>query len=112
MLYHSPRLDSVGYRRLSPPLPKRACFTTTASEFEVGESLTAGAARQPGFDVVVTDATAGRPMSREVGYGITNTWDEIVEAMQEIAPTTLEGINQRVTELATTIRQDTDEFYV
>ncbi|GKE88338.1 hypothetical protein Tco_1565813 [Tanacetum coccineum] len=30
----------------------------------------------------------------------------------EIAPTTLEGVNQRVTDLATTVRQDTDEFYV
>ncbi|GKD82341.1 hypothetical protein Tco_1349180, partial [Tanacetum coccineum] len=37
---------------------------------------------------------------------------EIVKAMLEIAPTILEGVNQRVTELATTIRQDTDEFYV
>nr|GEY95657.1 hypothetical protein [Tanacetum cinerariifolium] len=48
-------------------------------------------------------------MSREVGYGITDTWDEIVEAMQEIAPTTLEGVNQRVTELATIVRHDTNE---
>ncbi|GJV00303.1 hypothetical protein Tco_1329573 [Tanacetum coccineum] len=47
-----------------------------------------------------------------MGYGIKDTWDEIVEAMLEIAPTTLEGINQRVTELATTVRQDTNEFYV
>ncbi|GKB29583.1 hypothetical protein Tco_0868984 [Tanacetum coccineum] len=46
-----------------------------------------------------------------MGYGITDTWDEIVEAMLEIAPTTLEGVNQKVTELATTVRQDTDEFY-
>ncbi|GJS84733.1 hypothetical protein Tco_0751274 [Tanacetum coccineum] len=30
----------------------------------------------------------------------------------EIASTTLEGVNQRVTDLANTIRQDTDEFYV
>nr|GEX06932.1 hypothetical protein [Tanacetum cinerariifolium] len=39
------------------PPRKRACFTTYASEFEVGESSTAGAARQPGLDVVVMDAT-------------------------------------------------------
>nr|GFD57460.1 hypothetical protein [Tanacetum cinerariifolium] len=75
----------------------RACFTTPAFIFEVEESSAAGAARQHGLDVAVMDATAGRPMSREVSYGITNTWDEIVEAMQEIAPTTLERINQRVT---------------
>ncbi|GKC70452.1 putative reverse transcriptase domain-containing protein [Tanacetum coccineum] len=32
--------------------------------------------------------------------------------MLEIAPITLEEVNQRMIELATTIRQDTDEFYV
>ncbi|GJS50353.1 hypothetical protein Tco_0600474 [Tanacetum coccineum] len=30
----------------------------------------------------------------------------------EYAPTTLEGVNQRVTKLATTVKQDTNEFYV
>ncbi|GJU54437.1 hypothetical protein Tco_1228151 [Tanacetum coccineum] len=39
-----------------------------------------------------------------------DTWDEIVEAMMEIAPTTLEGVDQRVTELDTTVRQRTEEF--
>ncbi|GJU24633.1 hypothetical protein Tco_1163254 [Tanacetum coccineum] len=108
-------LPSTSYRTDIPEvkmLPrKRACFTTPAFGFEVGESSTAGAARQPGLDVAVTDAIAGRPMSREVGYGITDTWDEIVEAMQEITSTTLEGVNQRVTELATIVRQDTNDFY-
>ncbi|GJX08679.1 putative reverse transcriptase domain-containing protein [Tanacetum coccineum] len=47
-----------------------------------------------------------------MGYGITDTWDEIFEAMLEIALTTLEGVNQRVTELATTVRQETGEFQV
>ncbi|GJW07606.1 hypothetical protein Tco_1570029, partial [Tanacetum coccineum] len=55
---------------------------------------------------------AERPMSREVGNGITDTWDELVDAIQEIAPTTLEGVNQRVTKLATTVSQDTHEIYV
>ncbi|GKC53255.1 hypothetical protein Tco_1076000 [Tanacetum coccineum] len=32
--------------------------------------------------------------------------------MQEIAPTTLEGVNQIVKKLATTVRQDNDEFYI
>ncbi|GKF36160.1 hypothetical protein Tco_0112918, partial [Tanacetum coccineum] len=41
-----------------------------------------------------------------------DTWDEIVEAMMEIAPTTLEGVDQRVTELDTTVRQRTEEFEV
>ncbi|GKG63082.1 hypothetical protein Tco_0638729, partial [Tanacetum coccineum] len=33
-----------------------------------------------------------------------DTWDEIVEAMMEVAPNTVEGVNQRVTELNTTVR--------
>ncbi|GKF02901.1 hypothetical protein Tco_0029824 [Tanacetum coccineum] len=32
--------------------------------------------------------------------------------MLKIAPTTLKGVNQRVTELATTVRQETEEFQV
>ncbi|GJV77701.1 hypothetical protein Tco_1509285 [Tanacetum coccineum] len=59
-----------------------------------GESSAAGAARQPGPTPEV------------------DTWDEIVEAMMEIAPTTLEGVDQRVTELDTTVRQRTEEFQV
>ncbi|GKE69983.1 hypothetical protein Tco_1528055 [Tanacetum coccineum] len=45
----------------------------------------------------------------ETSYGITDTWDEIVEDMLEIAPTTLEEVNQRVIEVATTVRQETEE---
>ncbi|GKC64234.1 hypothetical protein Tco_1096832, partial [Tanacetum coccineum] len=49
---------------------KRACFTTPAPGFEIGESSAAGAVRRPG---PTPEADA---------------WDEIVEAMMEIAPTT------------------------
>nr|GEZ26672.1 hypothetical protein [Tanacetum cinerariifolium] len=37
------------------------------------------------------DVAPGRPMSTELGYGITDTWDELVGASEEIAPTTLQG---------------------
>ncbi|GKG08069.1 hypothetical protein Tco_0333901, partial [Tanacetum coccineum] len=53
-----------------------------------------------------------RDRVEEMGYEITDTWDEILEAMLEIAPTTLKGVNQRVTELATTVRKETEEFQV
>nr|GEZ77726.1 hypothetical protein [Tanacetum cinerariifolium] len=46
------------------------------------------------------------------GYEITDTWDKIVDTLMEIAPTTLEGVNQRVTKLDTTVRHRTDEFEV
>ncbi|GKD43118.1 hypothetical protein Tco_1267763 [Tanacetum coccineum] len=73
---------------------KRACLTTPAPEYEIGESSAAGAARQLGPTPAL------------------DTWDEIVEAMMEIAPTTLEGVDQRVTELDTTVRQRTEEFEI
>ncbi|GJY91036.1 hypothetical protein Tco_0506232 [Tanacetum coccineum] len=85
----SPRTD-IPETELPPR--KRACLTTPAPGYEIGESSAAGAARQPG----PTPAA--------------DTWDEIVEAMMEIAPTTLEGVDQRVTELDTTLRQRTEEF--
>ncbi|GJY26679.1 hypothetical protein Tco_0401405 [Tanacetum coccineum] len=56
------------------------------------------------------EADLRRDRLMETGYGITDTWDEIVEAMLEVAPTTLEGVIQRVTELATTVRQENEEF--
>nr|GEU74933.1 hypothetical protein [Tanacetum cinerariifolium] len=89
------------------PPRKRACFTTPALELEVKESSTVGAARQPR---PILEADLRRDRVGEMGYGITDTWDEIVEVMLEIASTTLEGVNQRVIELATTVRQDTKEF--
>ncbi|GJV03849.1 hypothetical protein Tco_1337418 [Tanacetum coccineum] len=56
-------------------------------------------------------ATPGRRMSRELGYGIRDTWDDLVGAIQEIAPTTLEGVNQRVIELSTTVDQEDEIIY-
>ncbi|GJR92516.1 hypothetical protein Tco_0264690 [Tanacetum coccineum] len=80
------------------------------------ESSPAAAARQVGPPIAredlyrfvdIVDAAPGCPMSKELDYGITDTWDDLVGAIQEIASTTLEGINQRVTELATTFEQET-----
>ncbi|GJU19047.1 hypothetical protein Tco_1147013 [Tanacetum coccineum] len=87
----SPRTDVL---EAEMPPRKRACLTTPAPGYEIGESSAAGAARQP------------RPTPE------VDTWDEIIEAMMEIAPTTLEGVDQRVTELDTTVRQRTEEFEV
>ncbi|GKE03195.1 putative reverse transcriptase domain-containing protein, partial [Tanacetum coccineum] len=89
-------LPSTSYRIDVPeaemPPRKRAFFTTPAPGFEIGESSTAGSARQPG-PTLEADA-----------------WDEIVEAMMEIAPTTLEGVDQRVTKLDTTLGQGTEIY--
>nr|GEV50484.1 putative reverse transcriptase domain-containing protein [Tanacetum cinerariifolium] len=90
------------------PPRKRACLTTPALRFEIRESSAAGAARQPG----PTESDLRRCRVEQAGYEITDTWDEIVDTLIEIAPTTLEGVNERVTELDTTIRQMTDEFEI
>ncbi|GJR81520.1 hypothetical protein Tco_0152305 [Tanacetum coccineum] len=75
------------------------------------KSLDVTRATDYGF-VDTVDATPGCYMSREVGYGITNVWDNKVRDMEETAPTTLEAVNQRVVDLSTTLAQDTHEIYV
>nr|GEV06764.1 ATP-dependent (S)-NAD(P)H-hydrate dehydratase [Tanacetum cinerariifolium] len=59
-----------------------------------------------------TNATPGRPMSKEVGYRIEDVWDDMVGDIEERAPTTIEGLSQRVTDLPTTLAWDTHEIYV
>nr|GEX12713.1 hypothetical protein [Tanacetum cinerariifolium] len=51
------------------------------------------------------------PRKREVGYGIRDTWIDPAEAVHEIASTTLENVNTRVTELAELYEHDTQELY-
>nr|GEY67550.1 hypothetical protein [Tanacetum cinerariifolium] len=110
------------------PLQKRLRFGSPTPSQEVGESSAAGAARQDepavarddpyslvrkelyGF-VDRVDVAPGRPMSKELGYGITDTWDELVGASDEIAPTTLQGVNQRVTDLSIVVEQETAIMY-
>nr|GEX13481.1 hypothetical protein [Tanacetum cinerariifolium] len=90
------------------PPQKKACLTTPALGFEIGESSAAGAARQLG----PTESDLRRYRVEQAGYEIIDTWDELVDTLMEIAPITLEGVNERVTELDTTIRQMTDEFKI
>ncbi|GJU17899.1 hypothetical protein Tco_1145865 [Tanacetum coccineum] len=102
------------------PLRKRLCRTTPGPGYEVGESSAAGTARRVGPTTARADlygfadtleAAPGRRMSRELGYGIRDTWDDLVGAIQEIAPTTLEGVNQRVIELSSTVDQEDEIIY-
>ncbi|GJZ57403.1 hypothetical protein Tco_0612897, partial [Tanacetum coccineum] len=119
-----PLLPSTAQREESPeadlPLRKRLCMTAPTGRFDIGESSTATATRhvEPALarddlyrftDTV--DAALGSLMSKEVGYGITDTQDDLVGAIQEIVPTTLEGVNERVTKVATTMSQETQEIH-
>nr|GEU38350.1 hypothetical protein [Tanacetum cinerariifolium] len=110
-LYHHLDFAWLGY--LSDPRHRwQLILRHSLLRFEVGESSTAAAAKQPGLDVTratdycfvdTVDATTRHPMSREVGYGITNVWDDMVRDIEGRALTTLEELNQRVTDLATTL---------
>nr|GEY71494.1 hypothetical protein [Tanacetum cinerariifolium] len=110
------------------PSEERLHFASPTPSQEVGESSLAGAARQDepavamddpyslvreelyGF-VDSVDVDPRRSMSGELDYGITDTWDELVGANEEIAPTTLQGVNQRVTDLSTIVEQETTIMY-
>ncbi|GKE09378.1 hypothetical protein Tco_1412929, partial [Tanacetum coccineum] len=76
------------------PPQKRLCLTAPTPRFQVGEN----------------DAPRHH-VPREVRYGITNTWDKLVDAIKEGALTTLERINARVTKLAETHERDTQDLY-
>nr|GEX06041.1 putative reverse transcriptase domain-containing protein [Tanacetum cinerariifolium] len=110
------------------PLRKRLRFASPTPSQEVGKSLAVGAARQNEPTIARDDPyslvreepyvfvdkvyfTPGHLMSKELGYGITDTWYELVGASEEIAPTTLQGVNQRVTDISTTVEQETTIMY-
>ncbi|GKF29998.1 hypothetical protein Tco_0096340, partial [Tanacetum coccineum] len=60
-----------------------------------------------------TAPTSRRQRAEEVGYGIRDVWVDPTKTVEEVAPTTLEVVNPRVTELAAVQEQDTqDNYYV
>ncbi|GKE28132.1 hypothetical protein Tco_1443516 [Tanacetum coccineum] len=82
------------------PLRKRLRFAAPTPNHDVGESSAAGAARQDGPAVARedpysvargdlygfvdrVDVAPRRPMSRELDYGITDTWDDLVRMARE-----------------------------
>ncbi|GJS00333.1 hypothetical protein Tco_0316841 [Tanacetum coccineum] len=98
-----------------PPC-KRLCSTAPTSRYGVGESLTAaprptgGHRADYGF-IGTTDAEMRRRRAEEVGYGIRDVWVDLTEAVQEVAPMTLERVNAKVAELAAVQEQDTQDVY-
>ncbi|GKE50982.1 hypothetical protein Tco_1486138 [Tanacetum coccineum] len=47
-----------------------------------------------------------------MGYGITDVWEDPIEAIEDVPLTTVAELSQRVTDLVTTVRQDIDEIYM
>nr|GFC30510.1 hypothetical protein [Tanacetum cinerariifolium] len=85
--------------------------------YEVGESSSAAAARPAGgfrtdYGFVATvDREIMRDLEREVGFGITDLWDEIVETLQGAPVSTDTELGGYVREFETRVRQDMDEIY-
>ncbi|GKE61255.1 hypothetical protein Tco_1511622, partial [Tanacetum coccineum] len=98
------------------PPRKRLCLTALTSRYEVGESSTA--APRPtrshgiyyGF-IGTLDAETRCQRAEEVNYRIRDVWVDLIEAVEKVALTTLEGVNARVIELAAVQEQDTQDVY-
>ncbi|GKC31941.1 hypothetical protein Tco_1039235, partial [Tanacetum coccineum] len=102
----------------TPPLNLRKRLgITLGSRYEVGESSSAAARPTRGLRAdygfaATMDREIRRDLERDVGYGITDSWDEIVEAMQGTPVVTyVAEFSQRMTEFETKVRQDTYEIY-
>ncbi|GKB40268.1 hypothetical protein Tco_0885210 [Tanacetum coccineum] len=118
LLFISPPVD----RRediLEAELPphKRLCLTDPTSRYEVGESLTAAPRPTGGHRayyrfIGTMDAEIRCQRAKEVGYGIRDVWVDLTEAVEEVAPMNLDGVNARVTELAAVQERDTQDIYV
>ncbi|GJV89507.1 hypothetical protein Tco_1533445 [Tanacetum coccineum] len=99
------------------PPQKRLCIAL-GPRFEVRKSSSTAAARSTGGFRVdygffgTLDAEIRRGLDREVCYGITDVWVDLAKAAEEIPPTTLAELSQRVINFFTTVRQDTYEIYV
>ncbi|GJW99756.1 putative reverse transcriptase domain-containing protein [Tanacetum coccineum] len=98
------------------PPRKRLYLTAPTSRYEVGESSTTaprptrGHRANYGF-IGTMGAEIRRQRAKEVGYGIRDVWVDSTEVVEEVAPTTLEGVNARVIELAAVQEQDTHDIY-
>nr|GEX73823.1 hypothetical protein [Tanacetum cinerariifolium] len=107
LLPSTSRMTDILEADVSPQ--KRACLTTLAPGFEVRESSVAGAVRQSG----PTESDLRRYRVEQTAYGITDTCDEIVDFLMEIALTTLRGSTRedRPDHRRTTMLLDKEAMY-
>nr|GEX73859.1 hypothetical protein [Tanacetum cinerariifolium] len=106
----------VNVLEVTLPPQKRLCIGL-GLRFEVGESSSALTARPTGgfradYGFLGTlDDEIRRDPKREVGYGITCTWDGMLVGMSGAPVTDETELGRRMTDFVTTVRQDTDEIY-
>ncbi|GJX73380.1 hypothetical protein Tco_0311975 [Tanacetum coccineum] len=97
--------------------PQMGLGIALGPRYEVGESSAAAAARPAGglradYGFVATmDKQIRRDPERYVGYGITDSWDEIVETLQRAPVSTDTELGVHIREFESMVRRDTYEIY-
>ncbi|GKE74109.1 hypothetical protein Tco_1536150, partial [Tanacetum coccineum] len=96
--------------------PRKRLGIILGPRYEVRESSSAAAKPAGGLRadysfVATMDREIRRDLEREVGYGITDSWDEIVETLQGAPVSTDTELGRHMTAFETRVRQDTDEIY-
>ncbi|GJR20044.1 hypothetical protein Tco_0968571 [Tanacetum coccineum] len=113
-------LPSDSHREDRPEVnlpPRMGLGIALGPRYEVGESSAAAAARPAGglradYGFVATmDRQIRRDPERYVGYGITDSWDEIVETLQGAPVSTDTELGAHMREFESMVRRDTDEIY-
>ncbi|GJV54762.1 hypothetical protein Tco_1455767 [Tanacetum coccineum] len=106
----------AGVSEVTLPPWKRLCIALSL-RYEVGKSSSAPTTRPTrgfradyGFVATLDDEIRCDP-ERDVGYGITNTWDEMLMGMPGAPMTDDTELGRQMTNFVTTFRQDTDEIY-
>nr|GEZ12370.1 putative reverse transcriptase domain-containing protein [Tanacetum cinerariifolium] len=97
--------------------PQKRLGIALGPRYEVGESSSAAARPTRGLRVdygfvATIDREIMRDPEREVGYEITDSWDEIVETLQGASVSTDTELGGYMREFETRVRQDTDEIYM
>nr|GFC19503.1 hypothetical protein [Tanacetum cinerariifolium] len=97
--------------------PRKRLSIIYCPGYKTGESLVAAAARpiegrraDYGF-IDSVEAKIRRRRAEDIGYGIRDTWIDPRDVAEEVALTTFEGVNTRLTELAAVQEQDTQDIY-
>ncbi|GKE79703.1 hypothetical protein Tco_1549703, partial [Tanacetum coccineum] len=97
--------------------PRKTLGIALGPRYKIRESSSAAARPARGLRadygfVATMDREIRGDLERDVGYGITNSWDEIVKTMQGTPVVTdVTELSHRMTEFETRVRQDTDEVY-
>ncbi|GJQ94354.1 hypothetical protein Tco_0005493 [Tanacetum coccineum] len=96
--------------------PRNRLGIALGPRYEVGESSSAAARPAGGLRadygfVATMDREIRRDPERDVGYGITDSWDEIVETLQGAPVSTDTELDHHMTAFETRFRQHTDEIY-